>query len=115
MTDIFGQCICWHRRFENASSHKPHYLEVSIANLTRNSTLMKPKDLMIQLKPVIMPRADRRSVEQTLVPEGILHPRFAQRKSGASLYITGDQYVLQQLLQKRKCCIFMSWGTKELR
>lgn len=106
MTDIFGQCICWHRRFENVLSHKQHYLEVSIANLTRNSTLMKPEDLMIQLKPVIMSRAGTQLFEQTLVPEGILHPRFAQRKSGASLYITGDQYVLQQLLQKRKCCIF---------
>lgn len=57
--------------------------------------------LLLKLKPVSMLGADGTSLEETIVPDGLLHPRFERKRSGPGMYITADRYVFQQLVKKR--------------
>lgn len=57
---------------------------------------------MIQLKPVLLPAAgDGCGEEQTMLPDAILHPRFAQRKPGKGLWFCADQMVYERLRQRQ--------------
>lgn len=55
--------------------------------------------LMIQLKVVHIPKGE--GTELTLLPDAILHPRYAQKKLGKGMWVLGDQQVFQRLQEKR--------------
>lgn len=48
-----------------------------------------------------MPSADGTSLEETIVPEGLLHPRFVSQRTSPGMYITADRFVFQHLVKKR--------------
>ena len=48
-----------------------------------------------------MSSADGTSLEETIVPEGLLHPRFESLRASPGMYITADQLVFQHLVKKR--------------
>ena len=55
-------------------------------------------ELMIQLKAARIP-GDRE--EYTMVPDGVLHPKFAQKKLGRGMWVCNDQRVVQRLHDRR--------------
>ncbi|WFD30759.1 hypothetical protein MSPP1_001783 [Malassezia sp. CBS 17886] len=54
--------------------------------------------LMIQLKAVALPEGGG---AQILLPDGILHPRFAQKKTGRGMWVCGDREVFGRLLERQ--------------
>lgn len=57
---------------------------------------------MIQLKPVLIPsQQPDAETEQTLLPNGILHPRFAQQKPGNGFWLACDRVLYARMRERR--------------
>ncbi|PKI84245.1 hypothetical protein MVES1_001652 [Malassezia vespertilionis] len=58
-----------------------------------------PSALMIQFKTATISLVH--GEEQTLVPENVLHPRYAQKKLGRGIWICNDQQVFARLVDRQ--------------
>lgn len=58
-------------------------------------------DFMIQIKPMFVPTAPDAPEALVMLPDGLLHPRFAQKKLGMGAWVTAHAFVFEQLQKKR--------------
>ena len=62
---------------------------------------------MLQIKPVIIPATIDAPESLVLLPDGLLHPRFAPKKLGMGVWVTAHAFVIEQLYRKRTCSVLI--------
>lgn len=63
--------------------------------------MLSNSDFMLQIKPLIVPSTLNEPEAQVMLPDGLLHPRFAQKKLGMGAWVTAHPFVIEQLHRKR--------------
>lgn len=74
---------------------------VTHATLPKGTENVTDPDFMLQIKPMIVPAALDAPETLAMLPDGILHPRFSQKKLGMGAWVTAHPFVIEQLHKKR--------------